>query len=175
MSIYYASVGYTSDGIPLAIPVGGVHPVPFPRDEQRDPFGMHRQAGAYFRMPVSGLATFQIDVHWSAGTYNRRHYIDGQDQSYTGESESVRPDHTFVHHALVKRGEIIAVAVGHGSNTEQSVSAARVQIMVNPDLAGRVTPPREPAPPTVVDEPENPPHVGDGIPQTPIDPEGPDI
>jgi hypothetical protein len=175
VSVYYASIAYTSDGAPLTIPVGGIHPVVFPLGEQRDPFGMHRQAGPYFRMPVAGLATFQVDVHWSAGTYARKHYIDGQEQDYTGESDAVRPDHTFVHHALVKKGEIVAIAVGHGSNAAQSIAAARVQIMINPDLAGRPEPAREPIPPEQTEEPEGPPNVGDGIPQTPFDPEGPDV
>lgn len=176
MSIYYASVAYTSTPEnPAPIPVGGVHPIPFKRDEQRDPFGMHRANGAYFRMPVSGLATFQVDVHWSAGTYARKHYIDGQNQAYTGESDAVRPDHSWTHHALVKRGEIVALAVGHASASPQSIAAARIQIMINPDLAGVPEAPRVPVPPTVTPEPEGPPNVGDGIPQPPFDPEGPDV
>lgn len=176
MSIHYASVAYSS--APLAIPVGGVHPLRFPRTEQHDPWRMHPTDGALFRMPVSGLATIQVDVHWSAGTYNRRHYIDGEEQAYTGESEAVRPDHSWTHHTRVRRGEVIAVAVGHGSNTTQSVESARVQIMVQDDIAvpeavrARVKAGTDPDP---ADPPEAPPYEGEGGNQPPYDPEGPDV
>lgn len=174
MAIYYASIGYTSDPDNIQeIPVGGNHPVKFPRNEQRDPWGMHRTGGPVIRMAASGLATFQIDVHWTPGTYARRHYLVSDNQPYEGEADAVRPDFTFTHHAIVRDGEEFAILVGHGSATPQQIAAARIQVMIDDSLAD---PPeqkiriREGHDPSVPTPPEGPPTVGDGIPQPP----GPD-
>lgn len=179
MGIHYASIGYTSTPETVqTIPNTGVHPLKFPRTEQHDPWRMHQNAGALLRMPASGLATIQIDVHWSAGTYARKLYVDGDEQAYTGEHDGVRPVQTWTHHTRVRKGEIIAVGISQSSAGPQTVDAARVQVMVDDDIVtpeavrARVKAGTDPDP---IDPPEAPPYVGEGGNQPPYDPEGPDV
>lgn len=171
MSIYYASVGYTSDpGNQLIIPVGGMHELKFPRNEQRDPWRMHRQPGGLFRMPVNGIATIQMDVYWSLGQVERRHFINGNEQPYEGVHASTRADVTWTHHTTVRAGEILGVGVRHTAATPQEIVAARIQIMIDTDVAipptrrVRVRKGHNPVSPP---PPEGPPNEGDGIPQGP--------
>lgn len=172
MSVYYASVGFTSGpGNQLIIPVGGMHELKFPRSEQRDPWRMHRQSGGLFRMPVNGIATIQLEVYWSSGQYLRRHVITGDEQPYEGTYDLPRADVTWTHHTTVKADEILAVGVRHDSATPQEVVAARIQIMIDTDVAIpparrlRVREDTDPYAPT--SPPGGTPTVGDGIPQGP--------
>lgn len=178
MAIYYASVGYTSDPEnQQIIPVGGMHQLMFPRNEQRDPWEMHRLPGGLFRMSVNGVATIQLEVYWSLGQYLRRHAINGDEQPYEGTFDTPRADVTWTHHTTVRNGEILGVGVRHDSATPQNIVAARIQIMINDDIAipaeprTRIRVGTNPDPDTT----EGPPHVGDGIAQPPFDPEGPNV
>lgn len=179
MAIYYASVGFTSDpDNQQIIPVGGMRELKFPRNEQRDPWGMHALPGGLFRMPVNGVATIQLDVYWSLGQAGRRHAINGDEQPYEGTYDTTRADVTWTHHTTVRNGEILGVGVRHDSATPQSIVAARIQIMINDDVAiptDRRTRIRVGTNPEGPDLPEGPPNVGDGIAQPPFDPEGPNV
>lgn len=179
MGIHYASIGYTSTPETVqTIPNTGVHPLKFGRDEQHDPWRMHATAGALLRMPASGLATIQVDVHWSAGTYARKLYIDGEEQPYTGEHDGVRPVQVWTHHTRVRRGEVIALGVSQGSAGPQTIDAARVQVMVDDDI---VTPDtarlrvKDGTDPDPEPNPGGTPYEGEPGNHPPYDPEGPEV
>lgn len=174
MGIHYASIGFTSDPEHrLIIPPGGMQELILPRNEQRDPWGMHPRPGGLFRMPVTGIATIQVDVYWSNGQYLRRHAITGDEQEYEGTFDSPRADITWTHHATVRTGEILGIGVRHDSANPQEIVAARVQILVDDAVQFpaerriRIKDGTDPDP--VVIEPT--PVEGDGVAQPPVDPE----
>jgi len=176
MAIHYASIGYTSDpDNQQIIPVGGNHPLKFPRNEQHDPWEMHPATGPVIRMAATGMATFQLDVSWAPGSYARRYGIISDTWPYEGTADGVRPDHTYTFHTPVHRGDDVAVLVGHAAATPQNVVSARLQVMIDDDVAIPVERKinirvgTDPDP----DETDPPPVYGDGIAQTPIDPEHP--
>lgn len=175
MAIYYASIGYTSEpGNQQFIPVGGMQQLKFPRNEQRDPWKMHPLPGGVFRMPVNGVATIQLDVYWNNGQVERRHVITGDEQPYEGACVTTRADVTWTHHTTVRAGETIGVGVRHLAATPQEIVAARIQIMIDDDVA---IPPdhrlrvRKGTDPLAPEPPEEDPTVGDGVPQTPVPPD----
>lgn len=168
MPVYYASIGYTTEpGKKQIIPVGGNHELKFPRNEQKDPWGMHPTAGGVIRIPFTGVAHIQLDVHWANGTATRRQYITGDQQAYEAEAHSTLLDVTQTHLTPVRDTELLGILVGHDAATPQEIVAARIQIAINTDVA---TPPVRPlrvrvgTDPWIPDDPEAPGQPGGTTP-----------
>lgn len=175
MSLYYASIGYTTEpGREQIIPAGATRPLKFPRNEQRDPWDMHASPGmtATIRIPADGIAAFQLDVYWATGaTHTSRYNIVGDQQDYEGTLVGTGEQATWTHRARVRQGEEIAVLISHDAATGQEITAARLQVAVEADVAlpperrQRVRTGTDPFAPT--SPPGQDPTVGDGIPQGP--------
>lgn len=192
VSIYYARIGYTSTPeTRQIIPAGGNHPLKFPRDEQRDPWGMHPKRlpdgtvigefladanSALFYPARTGLAVIQTDVDWQAGQYSRRNGLAGDNQPYEPTFQSDQDSTTWTTMIRVDEGEPFAILVGHTANTPQNIAAARIRIAIHDDVAEPTEQRLRIRPGDIVNDPETegPPNAGDGIEQPPYDPE-PDI
>lgn len=178
MSLYYASIGYTTEpGREQVIPAGATRPLKFPRGEQRDPWNMHDKPGmtATIRIPADGVAAFQLDVYWASGaTHTSRYNLVGDQQDYEGTCVATGEQVTWTHRAIVHRGEELAVLISHDSPADQEIVAARLQVAVEADIA---LPPDHRLKVRYGTDPDGPPRVeptptqGDGIAQPTVPPD----
>lgn len=157
MSIYYASVVYTSTPeTRQPIPVGGNHALKFPYNEQNDPWGMHpkrRPDGYVVRdfltdpesaiiIPaVTGLATIQLDIAWTGQANAYRSAVVGENLPFENTHTDIRPDLLWTSLTPVRAGEPIAVLVGHTAATPLQIASARITVTIQDDIA---VPPERP-------------------------------
>lgn len=166
MAIYYASVGYVSDPENLqTIPAGETRPLKFPITEQRDPWNMHPDPGALFRSFARGLATVQLDVTWTnGGTFTRRLAVVSENQDYENNWHTRLDVDSWTSLLVLKPGEEFAVLVSHDSPSPQDIQSARIQIVIQDDVAERPERRirvRAGTDPSVPDDPEAPANPGD--------------
>jgi hypothetical protein len=186
VSLYYASVGYTSEpGATLKVPAGGNHALRLPRTEQHDPWDMHPgqladgtvigpwpgdQRTALIIPPVTGLAVVTVDAVW-VGAWNdgtiRRAYIVGDNQPYEPGYETDGPAFSWTTQMMLTAGEPIVVMLGHTAATQQTLESARVRVVINGDIAkqkARRARVRVGTDPSVPDDPEAPANPGGTTP-----------
>lgn len=177
MATDYVSLEYVGD---MPIPAGGFYPVQFPKAQEKyDAWNLHRGDGEYVVVPSDGLAVVSAELVWKAGpqTQVRDAILHNAVRVGTDRRPAIPTGNliTKTVQLRVKRGDTLALVVTHDSGQAQGLLEARLKVSFHalstpPSRPVRVRQGTDPAAPNQV--PEGPPNVGDGIPQTPWDPEG---